>query len=45
MAVILNTITNSSFEAGLSGWLSQDVSIVATPTNEGFAAALLQGEP
>lgn len=43
MAVILNTITNSSFEAGLSGWLSQDVSIVATPTNEGFAAALLQG--
>lgn len=43
MAVIQNKIVNGGFEAGLSGWVSQNTTIVGTPTIEGFFAALLQG--
>lgn len=43
MAVIQNKIVNGGFEAGLSSWISQNVTVVQTPANEGFSAALLQG--
>lgn len=43
MAVIQNRMVNGGFEAGLSGWISHNVSIVSSPTNEGFYAAQLNG--